>query len=142
MEKVKILFICTHNSARSQMAEGIVNSLFNENFEAYSAGTEISFVRPEAIKVMQELGIDISNQYSKHIKEFYGIDFDLVVTVCDNAKQVCPVFPGSKRMIHNSFPDPSDMKGTEKEKLNCYRNIRDQIFNWIKEELVQKYKSF
>jgi len=142
MEKKKILFICTHNSARSQMAEGLINFHFSNEFEAYSAGTEISIVQPQAIKVMQEIGIDISNHRSKHLMEFYGIDFDLVVTLCDNAKKICPVFPRTKKIVHKYFPDPSDVKGTEEEKLNIYRNVRDQIFNWIKEDLVQNYESF
>ena len=113
MEKKRILFICTHNSARSQMAEGMINSLYNDKFEAYSAGTEVAFVKPMAIEVMKEIGIDISNHRSKHIREFYGIEFDLVVTVCDNAQKICPVFPGAKKMIHKSFPDPSGVSGTE-----------------------------
>ena len=135
MEKKKILFICTHNSARSQMAEGFVNALFSDNYEAYSAGTEVAFIRPYAIKVMHEIGIDISKHHSKHVRMFYGKDFDLVVTVCDNAKKVCPVFPGAKRMIHQSFEDPSSANGTEEEMLEVYRKVRDQIKNWLVENL-------
>ena len=135
MEKKKILFICTHNSARSQMAEGFVNTFFSDNFEAYSAGTEVAFVRPYAVKVMQEIDVDISKHRSKHLREFYGKDFDLVVTVCDNAKKICPVFPGAKRMIHQSFEDPSSTDGTEEEKLEVYRKVRDQIKNWLVENL-------
>ncbi len=142
MVKKKILFICTHNSARSQIAEGLINALYNDKFEAFSAGTVISLVRPEAIKVMQEIGIDISQHYSKHFKELYGIDFDLVITVCDNAKKVCPVFPGAKKMIHKSFRDPSLVIGTKEEKLKVFREIRNQIQSWIKEELVQDFESF
>jgi len=139
MRKKKILFICTHNSARSQMAEGLINSLFNDKFEVYSAGIEVSVVKPQAIKVLQEIGIDISQHYSKQIKEFYGRDFDLVITVCDNAKKVCPVFPGAKKMIHKAFRDPSAVIGTEEKKLNVFREVRDQIHEWIKESLVKKY---
>ena len=135
MEKKEILFICTHNSARSQMAEGFVNTFFSDNFEAYSAGTEVAFVRPYAVKVMQEIDVDISKHRSKHLREFYGKDFDLVVTVCDNAKKICPVFPGAKRMIHQSFEDPSSTDGTEEEKLEVYRKVRDQIKNWLVENL-------
>ena len=98
MDKKKILFICTYNSARSQMGEGYVNSLYSDKFEAFSAGTEISEVKPQAIQVMKEVGIDISKHYSKHLKTFYGIQFDLVITVCDNAKKTCPWFPGAKEM--------------------------------------------
>lgn len=137
MEKKKILFICTHNSARSQMAEGLINFLFSNEFEAYSAGTEVSIVQPQAIKVMQEIGIDISTHKSKHLREFYGIDFDLVVTVCDNAKKVCPVFPGAKQMIHKSFRDPTNAMGTERERLELFREVRNEIFEWIKEFLVK-----
>ena len=135
MEKKKILFICTHNSARSQMAEGFVNTFFSDNFEAYSAGTEVAFVRPYAVKVMQEIDVDISKHRSKHMREFYGKGFDLVVTVCDYAKKICPVFPGAKRMIHQSFEDPSSTDGTEEEKLEVYRKVRDQIKNWLVENL-------
>ncbi|MFX1479277.1 MAG: arsenate reductase ArsC [Promethearchaeota archaeon] len=97
MEKRKILFICTHNSARSQMCEGYVNSLYSDKFEAFSAGTEISKVKPQAIQVMKEVGIDISNHYSKHLTSFYGIKFDLVVTVCDNAKKNLSLVSRSER---------------------------------------------
>jgi len=133
MEKKKILFICTHNSARSQMAEGFVNTFFSDNYEAYSAG--IAFVRPYATKVMQEISVDISKHRSKHLRAFYGKDFDLVVTVSDNAKKICPVFPGAKRMIHQSFEDPSSAKGTEEEMLKVYRKVRNQIKNWLVENL-------
>ena len=127
MAKLKILFICTHNSARSQKGEGIINSLYSDKFEAFSAGTEISKVRPQANQVMKEIGIDISNHYSKHLKSFYGIKFDLVVTVCDNAKKTCPWFPGAKETIHKSFPDPSLATGSEEDKLKVFRDVRDQI---------------
>jgi arsenate reductase len=140
MEKKKILFICTHNSARSQMAEGLINFIFSNEFEAYSAGTEISNVRPHAIEVMQEIGIDISNHRSKHLREFFGKDFDLVVTVCDNAKKICPVFPGAKHMIHKSFQDPSTATGNEKEILEVFREVRDAILKWIKDFLVKSYQ--
>lgn len=141
MERKKILFICTYNSARSQMAEGILNALYNDKFEAYSAGIEVSEVRPQAIKVMKEIRIDISHHYSKHIKDFYGIKFDLVVTVCDNAKKICPVFPGAKKNSHKSFPDPSTFSGTEEEKLEFFRNVRDKIHQWIKKELIPSFNT-
>jgi len=139
MKKKKILFLCTHNSARSQMAEGLINFLFSDKFDAYSAGTEVSIVRLQAIKVMQELEIDISNHRSKHLREFYGIKFDLVITLCENAKKVCPVFPGAKRMIHKSFRDPSAAKGTEEEQLKIFREVRDEIMEWIKNDLIKTY---
>jgi len=136
MNKKKILIICTHNSARSQMAEGLINALYNDDFEAFSAGTEVAEIRPQAILVLREIGIDISHQYSKNMREFYGTTFDLVATVCDNAKKVCPVFPGAKKMIHKSFPDPSKFEGTDEEKLIAFRNARDLILKWIKEDLI------
>ena len=136
MTKKKILIICTHNSARSQMAEGLINALYSIEFEAFSAGTEVAEVRPQAIQVLKELGIDISHHYSKNMREFYGTNFDLVATVCDNAKKVCPVFPGAKDMVHKAFPDPSEVSGTEEEKLIAFRNVRDLILKWIKEDLI------
>ena len=139
MSKKKLLFICTHNSARSQIGEGIINSLYSDKFEAFSAGIEISKVKPEAIKVMKEIDIDISSHYSKHLETFYGIQFDLVITVCDNAKKTCPWFPGAKEMIHKSFQDPSLATGSETEKLEVFRSVRDEIHNWIKEDLLPKY---
>jgi arsenate reductase len=136
MNRKKILIICTHNSARSQIAEGLINALFKDRFEAFSAGTEVAEVRPQAIQVLKEIGIDISHHYSKNMREFYGTKFDLVATVCDNAKKVCPVFPGAKKMIHKSFPDPSEVNGTDDEKLIAFRNVRDSILKWIKEDLI------
>ncbi|MFX1312727.1 MAG: arsenate reductase ArsC [Promethearchaeota archaeon] len=141
MEKKKILIICTHNSARSQMAEGLINALYNDKFEAFSAGTEVSEVRAQAIQVLKEMGIDISHHYSKHFRDFYGTEFDLVVTVCDNAKKVCPVFPGAKKMIHKSFPDPAAVNGTEDEKLLAFRIVRDQIHEWIKKDLISNFEN-
>jgi len=136
MNRKKILIICTHNSARSQIAEGLINALFKDRFEASSAGTEVAEVRPQAIQVLKEIGIEISHHYSKNMREFYGTKFDLVATVCDNAKKVCPVFPGVKKMIHKSFPDPSEVNGTDDEKLIAFRNVRESILKWIKEDLI------
>lgn len=134
MEKKKILFICTHNSARSQMAEGLVNFYLKEKFIAFSAGTKPTKVNPYAIKVMEEIGIDISNHRSKSVLEFKGEKFDYVVTVCDSAKENCPFFPGAKEYLHNSFEDPSSFEGTEEEKLNKFREIRDKIKEYILEK--------
>lgn len=138
MEKKKILFICTGNSARSQMAEGLVNFFYNDKFEAFSGGIKPSKVNPYAIEVMREIGIDISNQRSKHFSEFYGIEIDIAMTVCDNAKKVCPVFPGAKNNIHNTFTDPAEASGSEEEILIIFRNVRDQIHSWIKENIIDK----
>ena len=129
-EKKKVLFICTHNSARSQIAEGILRSLYPEEYDAYSAGTESTEVSPYAVKVMQEIGIDISFHRAKSIKVFIDEMFDYVVTVCDQAKESCPFFPG-KKVIHKSFPDPSQLKGTELEIIEGFREIRDEIMAWV-----------
>lgn len=128
--KKKVLFICTHNSARSQMAEGFLNALYGDRYEAYSAGIEPDRVNPYAVKVMTEIGIDISKQRSKSIEEFRGKNFDYVVTVCDQAKEACPFFPGGK-IFHKGFENPSEFKGTEDEILAKVRRVRDEIKDWI-----------
>ena len=128
--KKKVLFICTHNSARSQMAEGLINALYGDKYEAYSAGTEPTEVNPYAIKAMAELGIDISKQRSKSIKEFRGKTFEYVATVCDHAKEACPFFPGEK-ILHKGFEDPSEFKGAGAEILAKIRRVRDEIKDWI-----------
>ncbi len=131
MDKQTILFICTHNSARSQIAEGVVKALFKEHYDAYSGGTEPGEINPYVIKVMQEIGIDISDHYAKNIKEFMDRKIDYVVTVCDQAKGSCPSFPGGKTYIHKGFPDSSQFAGTEEEILEQTRRIRDMIKSWI-----------
>jgi ArsR family transcriptional regulator, arsenate/arsenite/antimonite-responsive transcriptional repressor / arsenate reductase (thioredoxin) len=108
---VRILFLCTHNSARSQMAEGLMRHLGGKRVEVFSAGNEPSAVRPEAIQAMADLGIDISRQRSKHLNEYLGQSFDYIITVCDNARESCPLFPGDPERIHWSFPDPSGVRG-------------------------------
>ena len=125
-----ILFICTHNSSRSQMAEGFIKVLYSDKYKAYSAGTTPSSVNPYAIRVMKEIGIDISNQRSKSINEFRGEIFDYVVTVCDNARETCPFFPG-KKVIHKGFQDPASVEGREEEKIAIFRKVRDEIKHWI-----------
>ncbi len=132
--KNTILFICTHNSARSQLAEGLVNYYFKDTWEAKSAGTVATFVKPLAIKAMAELGIDISHHRSETIDTFRAQVFDVVVTVCDSAKETCPFFPG-KKIIHQSFKDPSDAEGTEEEKLAAFCRTRDEIKAWLLQEL-------
>lgn len=136
MKKQKILFVCTGNSARSQMAEGFVNNLYKDKYEAYSAGTEPSKVNPLAIKVMNETGIDISNHRSKGTVEMLDKEFDLVVTVCDTAKQTCPVFPKMVKQIHKGFEDPAAVEGSEEQKLVVFRRVRDEIREWLKGFLV------
>src|SRR5215471_19562935 len=113
--KKRILFICTHNSARSQMAEGLLRSLGGDQFEAFSAGTEATLVRPLAIKAMAEVGTDISKQQSKTLERYLNEPFDEVITVCDTAAEACPLFPGAVKMLHWSLPDPSKATGSEEE---------------------------
>ncbi len=127
----KVLFICTHNSARSQMAEGYMNTRYGDRFEAFSGGTEVTKVHPVAITVMKEIGIDISSHRSKLIDEFYHTPIDIVMTVCDSAKGFCPFFPGKHEEIHFSFPDPSGLTGTDEEIHAGFREIRDAIRSWI-----------
>ena len=130
MEKKKVLFVCVHNSARSQMAEAFLNHLAGDGFEARSAGLEPGQLNPLAIKVMEEIGIDISGNQTKDVFDFYkkGMLFSYVITVCDEASaEKCPIFPGHAKRIHWSFEDPSALTGTDEEKLPACRRIRDQI---------------
>ncbi len=129
--KKKILFICTHNSARSQMAEGYMNAKYGDRFEGFSAGTKKTRVHPMAIEVMKEIGIDISGHQSKLIDEFFGKDIGTVVTVCDSAQGACPFFHGAKEVIHQSFADPSAFKGSDEEVRVGFRRVRDEIIQWI-----------
>jgi len=123
----RVLILCTGNSARSQMAEGLLRRDAGDAFEVFSAGVEPSFVRPHAIEVMRELGIDISGQRSKSVDEFLGREFDYVITVCDHANERCPVFPGTTKRIHWSFDDPAAATGDEASQLAIFRRLRDEI---------------
>lgn len=123
----RVLILCTGNSARSQMAEGILRQIAGNDFEVASAGVAPSHVRPEAIKVMGELRIDISDHRSKSVDEFLGQEFDFVITVCDNANEQCPVFPGKTKRIHWSFEDPAAALGDEPARLTVFRRVRDEI---------------
>ena len=132
-EKRKVLILCTGNSARSQMAEGLLRDYAGEKFEVESAGVSPSAVRPEAIEAMKELGIDISGQRSKSVDEFTGQEFDYVITVCDNAKETCPVFPGKARRIHQNFEDPPPASvGDYNSRMEIFRRVRDEIREWLK----------
>ena len=133
-----MLFLCTHNSARSQMAEGLLRHLAGDRFEVHSAGTEATSIRPEAITVMTELGIDVSEQGSKTLQRYMGEAFEYVITVCDAANEACPVFPGAKNRLHWSFEDPSRATGTEEERLGVFRSVRDEIRERIERELLPK----
>ena len=127
MQKQRVLFVCTHNSARSQMAEGMLRAWGGDRFEAFSAGTEVTSVRPEAITVMREIGIGISGQRSKSFEEFIGQAFGWVITVCDQARQNCPVFPNVGETDHWSIKDPSDAEGTDAQRLEVFRQVRDDL---------------
>lgn len=129
--KKKVLFICTHNSARSQMAEGYMNAKYGDRYEAFSAGTEATRVHPMATEVMREIGIDISGHRSKTLDEFFGKGIETVVTVCDSAHAACPFFPGAKNVIHLSFSDPSALNGTGEEIRAGFRIVRDAIIQGI-----------
>ena len=127
----KVLILCTGNSCRSQMAEGLL-SYFSENTKIYSAGTKPEKVNSYAIKAMTEIGIDISENTSNHVDEYADVDFDYVFTVCDNAKEVCPIYPKSKKMIHHNFIDPAEATGTDNEQLKVYIEVRDQLRDYFK----------
>jgi arsenate reductase len=129
--KQSVLILCTGNSARSQMAEGLLRHEAGDRFEVFSAGTAPSRVRPEAIAVMSEVGIDISGHRSKTVDEFLGQHFDYVLTVCDNAKESCPIFPVSAVKIHRSFEDPAASQGSEEERLALFRRVRDEIRDYL-----------
>jgi len=125
----KVLFLCTGNSCRSQMAEGFLHHIASDKFEVFSAGVKPTQVNPFAIKVMAEVGIDISSYRSKSVTEFFGQRFDYVITLCDNAKQTCPMFPDQYKKIHWDIEDPADAKGSEEERLYFFRKIRNEIKN-------------
>ena len=148
MNKVKVLFLCTHNSARSQLAEGLLRHFYGDRYEVFSAGATPTQMNPFAIKVMDELGIDISTQRSKSIEEFRGKDIDLVISVCESSVSViCPfcssqkvgdrpkiideTVPGAKRYLHRPFSNPSEVEGNNEEKLAAFHRIRDDIRKWI-----------
>jgi arsenate reductase (thioredoxin) len=131
-DRKRILILCTGNSARSQMAEGLLRHDAGDRFEVFSAGTKPSQVRPEAITAMDELGIDISGQRSKSVDEFAGRQFDYVLTVCDNAKESCPLFPGKTVTIHHNFEDPAALQGSEQERLTLFRRVRDEIREYLR----------
>lgn len=134
----KILVLCTGNSCRSQMMHGFLKQ--NKNLEVYSAGTQQHGLNPTAVKVMQEIGIDISEHTSNLVDEYVSVPFDYQITVCDMARESCPVFPGNALKIHHSFPDPAKFEGSEEEQLNEFRRVRDLIGvfadQWVKEEIM------
>ena len=132
-DKTRVLILCTGNSARSQMAEGILRHDHGQRFEIESAGTKPGFVRPEAIAVMREVGIDISGHRSKHVEEFAEQEFDYVITVCDNARETCPVYFGAARKLHHDFEDPAALTGSEEQRLDLFRCVRDELRSYLRE---------
>ncbi|HEY0581661.1 MAG TPA: arsenate reductase ArsC [Chloroflexota bacterium] len=139
--KERVLFLCTHNSARSQMGEGLLRQFGSDRFDAFSAGTEATHVRPLAIKAMLELGVDISGQESKTLERYLNEPFDKVITVCDQANEACPVFFGARERLHWSFPDPSQATGSEDEQFAVYRQVRDAIRERIERDLLGQRKT-
>ncbi len=138
----RVFFLCTHNSARSQMAEGLLRHFGRGFFKAYSAGTEATHVRPEAVTVMAEIGADISGAESKKLDPYLGEKFEYVVTVCDAANEACPAFPGARRRLHWSFRDPSTATGTLEERLRVFRMVRDEIKARIDAEFLDTAGGF
>jgi arsenate reductase (thioredoxin) len=137
----KLLILCTGNSARSQMAEGLLKHITQGKYDIYSAGTKPSIVRKEAIKVLAEIGIDIEHNRSKSVDEFKNIEIDYVLTVCDNAKETCPYFPAKTKVIHHSFDDPPAIgEADEATTLNIFRRVRDEIKTYLKTEFLQIIK--
>lgn len=136
----KILILCTGNSARSQIAEGLLKHICQNKYEVFSAGTKPSIVRPEAIKVLAEIGIDISGNRSKSVDEFAKTDIDYVLTVCDNAQENCPYFPARTKLVHHSFEDPASVEGDEETRLEAFRRTRDQIQRYLQEDFASLLK--
>ena len=126
----KVLILCTGNSCRSQMADGLLKC-FSPNTKVYSAGTKPESVNPFAVQAMANIGIDIADFKSNHADEYIDIDFDFVFTLCDKAKEICPIYPKAKQLIHHSFSDPADAIGTKEEQLLVYHKVRDQIKNYM-----------
>lgn len=135
-EKKKVLILCTGNSARSQMAEGLLKHIAGDAYEIESAGTHPSLVRPEAIKVLSEIGIDISQNRSKSVDEFAAQEIDYVLTVCDHARENCPYFPAKTKLVHQSFADPAAVAGDEETRLAAFRTVRDEINEYLRDEYV------
>lgn len=134
---ISILFICTGNSTRSQIAEGLINHLYPDKARAYSAGTDPSKVNPIAITVMSEIGIDISQHYSKSTDVYKNKKFDIIVTLCDNAEATCPFIPGAQRYIHKSFADPTEADGNSEKVIHVFQRTRDEITDWIENILIK-----
>jgi len=139
MNKQSVLFVCTHNSARSQMAEGLLNHLYGDRYEAFSAGTEQTRVHPMAIEAMQHIGIDISGHESKFVDRFSNRQFDIVVTVCDLARATCPFVPAKIERLHWSLEDPASATGTGEQQLTVFENVRDEIKKRVVEQFARRF---
>jgi arsenate reductase len=140
MNKRRVLFVCTGNSCRSQIAEGLVNRFLSEQWQAYSAGTQpTGYVHPLAVEVMSDLEIDISGHRSKSVDEFLDTEFDVVITVCDDAAENCPAWLGSGRVAHLGFPDPAKAAGSEMEQLAVFRRVRDDMRKMVLSYLIEKF---
>lgn len=129
--KKKVLFLCTGNSCRSQMAEGLLRQFHGDEYEVFSAGVNPTEINKNAIEVMKEIGIDISKQTSKHVNEFINQTFDIIITVCDNAKESCPIFPGKAERLHWGFFDPAEVLGSQENIIKAFQEVRDEIKNKI-----------
>jgi len=135
--KPSVLILCTGNSARSQMAEGLLRRICGNSYDVFSGGTKPSIVRPEAIAVLGEIGIDISGHRSKSVDEFLDVPIDYVLTVCDNAKGDCPYFPARTRFVHYAFDDPASVEGDEETRLSAFRRVRDEIDGYLREDFAK-----
>jgi len=134
--KKRVLILCTGNSARSQIAEGLLRNMAGDRFEVFSAGTRPNGLNPLAVEVMREIGIEISHHHSKSVNEFAGQQFDYVITVCDNARESCPIFPGARERIHHSFPDPAALAGCRQSA--AFRQVRDLIRPWLEQFIRER----
>jgi arsenate reductase (thioredoxin) len=137
MKKQRVLILCTGNSARSQMAEGLLRHIAGDRFEIFSAGTKPVGLNPNAVTAMSEVGIDITGHRSKSVDEFAGQQFDYVITVCQNAKEFCPIFPGPGKRLHENFEDPASAPA--QRQLEAFRRVREQLFSWLKRFVKGKY---
>lgn len=140
-KKKRVLFLCNHNAARSQIAEGLLKSLYGEYYDVESAGNDPSHLSMYATRVMADIGVDISHQRSKSMEEFEGVEFEYIVTLCGGSGEVCPVFLGGKNHIYKSFKDPKSLKGSEEDKLLVFREVRDELKVWIEETFQPKKNS-
>lgn len=139
--KKRVLFVCTHNAVRSQMAEAFLNNIYGDRYSAFSAGSDPTQIDPSVILVMNEAGIDVGNQQAKGLNIFQGHHFDYVITVCDQARESCPYFAGGSFRLHKSFSDPSKFEGLPEDKIKEYRKTRDEIKNWIENNFRIEGKS-